>query len=166
MTEEFNKCIEIVLKFEGGLSDHVEDRGGLTKYGISQKAYPEIDIKNLTLEKAKEIYYKDYWLKIGCHRIQWPLNLLLLDFGIHSGIGRSYNLIMTLQEQLNVKVDGKLGPKTAAIIMLSNTKNLSRFMLRDRLNFLCTIVQRSPEQAKFLKGWMNRIFDLYNITHE
>ena len=54
MTEEFNKCIEIVLKFEGGLSDHVEDRGGLTNYGISQKAYPKIDIKKLKLKKKKK----------------------------------------------------------------------------------------------------------------
>jgi lysozyme family protein len=44
---------------DGGLTT---DQGGLTKWGISQKAYPDLDIKNLTRENAVALYRKDYWL--------------------------------------------------------------------------------------------------------
>jgi len=50
-----------VLKREGGYVDDPTDRGGETKYGISKRSYPQLDIKNLTLEQALEIYRKDYW---------------------------------------------------------------------------------------------------------
>ena len=52
---DFNKAVEKVLKFEGVLSNDKYDAGGLTKYGISKRMYPTLDIANLTQEQAKDI---------------------------------------------------------------------------------------------------------------
>ena len=64
MTTNFLRAVKEVLKIEGGYVNNPNDRGGETKYGISKRAYPNVDIKNLTLDKAKQIYYNDYWYNI------------------------------------------------------------------------------------------------------
>src|SRR5207302_958519 len=58
----FDKAIGTVLEHEGGYSFDPNDPGGETKYGISRKAYPGLDVKALTLDQAKAIYKRDYWI--------------------------------------------------------------------------------------------------------
>ena len=67
---DFQHCIDRILAEEGGQSNHPADPGGLTKFGISQRAYPTRDIAHLTLAEA--LYRRDYW-----HRappITWARN--------------------------------------------------------------------------------------------
>jgi len=81
MDERFNIFVTRVLEAEGYLSDDVNDNGGLTKYGISQRAYPNLDIKNITLDDAKNIYYNDYFLKYRFNEVEndnIALNYLIL----------------------------------------------------------------------------------------
>jgi lysozyme family protein len=60
---DFNKAIVTTLAREGGskFTDDPNDRGGATKYGISQRSYPNIDIRNLSEQDARTIYKRDYW---------------------------------------------------------------------------------------------------------
>ena len=46
---------------EGGTVNNPNDPGGLTRYGISQRAFPSVDIRNLTFEQAIQIGYDHYW---------------------------------------------------------------------------------------------------------
>ena len=57
----FDIAFEELILVEGGYNDDPLDRGGKTKYGVSQRAYPDLDIPNLTLADAKAIYKRDYW---------------------------------------------------------------------------------------------------------
>ena len=57
----FEEAFKEVIKIEKGYVNSEFDRGGETKFGISKKTYPELDIANLTLEKAKTIYFYDFW---------------------------------------------------------------------------------------------------------
>ena len=50
---DFHRCIDPILAEEGGLSNHPDDPGGLTKYGISQRSYPTLNIATLTLANAE-----------------------------------------------------------------------------------------------------------------
>ncbi len=61
MTEKFNKAVRIILAHEGGYVNHPADPGGETNMGISKRSYPDLDIKNLTVAMAKEIYFRDFW---------------------------------------------------------------------------------------------------------
>jgi hypothetical protein len=63
--EAFGRCVEVVLGHEGGFSDHPEDPGGATNFGITHKTLAEFrgvdsvtkeDVRNLTRDEAKEIY--------------------------------------------------------------------------------------------------------------
>ena len=158
---DFDKAIEITLKFEGGLSDHVNDKGGLTKYGISQKAYPGVDIRALTLEKAKEIYKRDYWKPNHCDEMLWPVNLCIFDWAVNSG---GFTARMNLQHILKVKTDGKVGSKTLATLNLADPIELSNRLLDKRLENYFVLVDANETQRKFLKGWVRRINELSFIV--
>ena len=158
---DFDRAIEITLKFEGGLSDHVNDKGGLTKYGISANSYPGIDIRTLTLEQAKEIYKRDYWLPLHCDEVMWPVNLCLFDWGVNSGLTRVKRIF---QSVLKVGVDGRIGPKTIVAANMANAIDLSKRLLDHRTENFINFAKNSTTQMDFLKGWIRRVNELYFIV--
>lgn len=85
----FWRCIAFVFESEGGLSEDPNDKGGTTKYGISQRAYPNLDIKNLTRQQAELIYRADYWHASGADQQPWPLCLIVLDTAVLHGVWRA-----------------------------------------------------------------------------
>jgi len=115
LLSEFNEIIEVVLKHEGGLVDDPDDPGGLTNLGISQRAYPNEDIRGLTVDRAKELYKRDYWDKYRTGDLSDRLRHIYVDMCINMGGGRA---IKILQEACNSKnsekidIDGGIGPAT------------------------------------------------------
>ena len=108
MTESWNKAIKFVLDHEGGLSENKNDPGGTTNWGISQRAYPSLDIKNLTIEQAKEIYKKDYWDKLNCDTIPSPMDIIHFDTAVNMGIKRalSFSAVSnTWQDYLFLRIE-------------------------------------------------------------
>lgn len=89
----FDRAFQIVIGIEGGLSNDPNDPGGLTRYGISQKAYPHLDILNLTLDQARDIYLRDYWLAAGCDHINdEAMSILVFDCAVNQGVSRAKQL--------------------------------------------------------------------------
>jgi lysozyme family protein len=88
---EFDRAMEFVIEWEGGFVDHPEDPGGATNFGISSRAHNLTyeQVKSLTLEQAKEIYYREYWLKAKCDTLKWPMNLILFDTAVNVGVNRA-----------------------------------------------------------------------------
>lgn len=84
--EQFEQAVAFTLSWEGG---YAEDSGGPTKYGISQRSYPTLDIKNLTLDQAKAIYYEDYWLKSKAYLEDYPAFIMRFDIAVLMGVNRS-----------------------------------------------------------------------------
>ena len=115
MLVKFDDIIEKVLEHEGGYVDDPTDAGGETKYGISKRAYPDEDIKELTVERAKELYKRDYWDRYRTDNLPDRLRHIYVDMCINMGGGRA---IKILQEACNSKnankidVDGGIGPAT------------------------------------------------------
>lgn len=111
MTPRFLRALELVLAHEGGLVDDPRDPGGLTNFGISQRAYPKVDIRGLTKLKAAEIYHADYWLPIRGDELPEAVAIVLFDMAVNMGKDRAVRL---LQRALNIPQDGMLGPRTIA----------------------------------------------------
>lgn len=149
---DFEKAISFVLAHEGGYVNHPEDPGEETNFGISKRAYRSLDIKALTIERAKEIYKKDYWEKAHCDELAWPLNLAMLDFAVNSGASSALKL---LQKVAGVKVDGRFGPKTFAAINMYEPKELAKRLVLTRVDFLLNI-----NNPSFYRGWMRRTHEL------
>ena len=100
--ESFDRCVRAILSEEGGLSDHRQDPGGLTKYGISKLAYPNLDIRRLTMDDAIELYRRDYWNPVRGTDLPASLALLVFDAAVNQGAGTAARL---LQKAVSVRED-------------------------------------------------------------
>lgn len=86
MRENFNKAFKITVGLEGRYSNDPDDPGGETKFGISKRYNPNIDIKNLTLDQAKLIYLNKYWLLAGCDSLSYPIDCITFDRSVLYGV--------------------------------------------------------------------------------
>jgi len=129
--KDFEKAIKFVLKWEGGYSNDPNDPGGETKYGISKRSYPELDISKLTLKQAKEIYYQNYWLKTSCDELPFPFNIVVFDTAVNMGRRRAIELL--------------------------NAYNDWRDYLLKRLY----AYSKFKQAKIYFRGWANRVLDLY-----
>jgi lysozyme family protein len=82
----FDTAFNLVVGIEGGYSNDPADPGGETKFGISKRAYPQVDIANLTLEQAKAIYLRDYWHLCKCDELPADMALLVFDAAVNQGV--------------------------------------------------------------------------------
>lgn len=155
----FESAIIKVLKDEGGYVDHPADPGGATKYGISQRSYPNVDIKNLTVEQAKDIYYKDFWKTGPYDSIAFsPLAEKVFNTAVNAGNSRAFKLLQQAVNACggNLVVDGAVGPKTIAAINSRVGAQLLEAYRKEQAAFYQAIVARDPSQKVFLKGWLAR----------
>lgn len=107
-------CIAFVIAHEGGYVSDPKDPGGETKYGISRRSYPSLDIANLTEAEAADIYRRDYWTPMRCDLLPAPLGLCLLDMAVLSGPhAASVNLQLALGFT-GSQCDGVVGTQTVA----------------------------------------------------
>jgi lysozyme family protein len=146
--------IDRILLEEGGYVNDPHDAGGETKYGISKRAHPDEDIKNLTKERARELLERDYIEKPGFGALTpGAVRDQLIDIGYHSGPATAVRL---LQAVLGVPIDGILGPNTRATLGSSDPLKINNLLVQKRVLFLADIVADKPQNLKFLRGWMKR----------
>ena len=153
---KFDEIIEGVLKHEGGYVNDPTDLGGETNFGITKRFYPDVDIKNLTEEGAKEIYKKDYWDKNKIDDVPDDLKHIYFDMCVNQGRGTAVKI---LQRAINGKggkltVDGGFGPGTKAALA-KHTPELDRVRCY-RLKHYYDLVNKKPEQERFIFGWYKR----------
>ena len=148
----FDQCFEKLIAHEGGYTEGKNDPGGETNYGISKRAYPQVDIKNLTRDAAKQIYKRDYWDRAQCDKLPPTLAYLLFDAAVNSGIGQA---IRFLQRAIGVADDGLLGPLTLAAIQRTDSESLCARFIGQRLDFMT----RLSTFDYFGKGWSRRLAD-------
>ena len=150
--DNFKMAVNLTLEKEGILSDHKDDAGGLTKYGISQAAYPGLDIANLSKENAIKIYKHDYWDKAQCIELPYPLDVMVFDTAVNHGVTKAVKI---LQESLGLKADGIVGQQTRAAAKTAKNSIYTVFMI-NRL-YAYTSAKSWPT---FKEGWKNRLTKL------
>lgn len=153
---KFEESIEIILKHEGGYVNNPDDPGGETNWGISKRSYPDVDIKKLTKDDAKEIYYKDYWNKILGYRINdQRIANQLMDFAVNAGVKRCTKMV---QELLKLEKTGNFGDITLSYL---NSVNYDMFLLRfklKRIEYYVKIAKRKSLR-QFLYAWVKRTME-------
>lgn len=163
MITAFEQAFGFTLKWEGGYVNDPADSGGETKFGISKKSYPGLDIRSLTVDEAYAIYLRDYWDKVGGDKLPHPLGLAVFDYAVNSGVRTAS---AALQRAIGATPDGRVGPGTKNALRLAlerqwpnGPEELALRVMDDRIEKLCAIVKARPSQAKFLLGWMRRTHD-------
>ena len=165
----FESAFALLVGHEGGLSLDQADPGNWTggrpgqgtcrgtKYGISAAAYPDIDIANLTVDQAADIYRRDFWNRIMGNSLPPPLALLVFDAAVNNGIARATEW---LQQAAGAEPDGVIGPATAkAVQRAAQTQGgaaLCAEFLARRLSFMASL----PTWRTFGLGWARRLCSL------
>ena len=133
------------------------DAGGLTKYGISKRANPDLDIADLTLEEVEQCYKDRYWKLIRGDALPIQIAHFVFDCAVNQGVGTAVKL---MQRTLGVTADGAIGTKTLAAAMNCNVD--------DFLDEFCALrakryAENSKEQIEANgKGWFRRLVNTYN----
>ena len=158
----FDLAFDRLIGHEKGFQNDRNDRGNWTsgkigvgelkgtKYGVSAMSYPHLDIENLTLAEAKEIWRVDFWEANSCDELPGPVAWQMTDAAYHHGGG---NATRFLQRAVGVAADGYIGPMTlGAVADHSLTDILMRFNA-ERLDFMT----RVTGWPKYSRGWARRI---------
>jgi len=152
--KNFDEIIEQVLEHEGGYVNDPKDLGGETKYGITKRFYPELNIKELTIEKAKQIYKQDYWDKNKVESL--PQNLWHIYFDMCVNMGKRTAVKVLQRAAVNkgrdIEVDGGLGPMTIGALKGVELDRVRAF----RVKYYVDLITARPEQEKFYLGWFRR----------
>lgn len=136
----FETAVQIILKHEGGYVNDPADPGGETKYGISKRSYPKINIKTLSKAAAIEIYRNDYWEAAECDKAAKYFKLMIFDTAVNCGV-------------------------STAINFYENCTSLSHYTVK-RISRYLNLCRRNSSLRKFLYGWINRTIDVFNISNE
>lgn len=158
----FDQAFERLRGHEGGFTDDPKDKGNWTggaigqgvlkgtKFGISAMSYPGEDIKNLTLERAKAIYARDFWGPAGCDAVPDGMRFDLFDMAVNSGVRAA---VKCLQKAVGETADGVLGPRTLqAVQSMPPLRVVARFN-GARLMY----VTEAHAWPAYGRGWARRI---------
>ena len=154
MLTYFDEIIEKVLEHEGGYVNDPNDLGGETNFGITKRFYPDLDIKNLTKEEAKQIYYDDYWLKNKVNKMPSELKHIYFDMCINMGKKTAVKILQgaSIGKGSNIALDGGLGANTFNAIQDLEVERVRAY----RVKYYVDLVNKKPEQEKFYYGWFRR----------
>lgn len=156
----FDQAFDILLRHEGGFSDHAADPGGKTRYGITEAVAREVgyrgDMRELPLDLAKRIYKDRYWDAVRAEELPVAVRYAVFDAAVNSGPRQA---ILWLQRAAGVKDDGIIGPQTLAAVRAADPERLLRRFLSQRLRFMAGL----PSWPAFGRGWARRIADLMEM---
>lgn len=142
-----------ILAAEGGYVNDPRDPGGETKFGISKRSYPMLDIPNLTEDDAAKIYARDYWKSAACEEYRPAIALAVFDSAVNQGVKAAVSLI---QAAAGARIDGIPGVRTIEAINAEDDRRLLLRFIKRRWDRY----QDTGGAGVFLRGWTRRLFDL------
>ena len=159
--DNFSQCLSVLLQEEGGFVNNRMDPGGMTNLGVTKRVWEswhglpatEADMRTLTPEVVAPLYRTRYWQSTSCDKYPVAVALMVFDFAVNAGDGRS---IITLQKAVGVAEDGHSGPKTIlavqTFIAANSQKRLIEIMRDKRIEFYKGL----KDFKTFGYGWTNR----------
>lgn len=146
----FDTAFDKLIGHEGGYSNNPLDPGGETKYGICKRVYPAEDIVNLTLDRAKALYFRDYWGPAGCEAMPEVAKFHIFDMAVNSGVRTTIRMVQRVVGEVE---DGILGSNTLQAIQAMPSSKFVAWLNAERL-LLMSDLKTWPA---FGRGWAKRI---------
>lgn len=160
--ERFRYAVEVVVRNEGGYVNDPSDPGGETKFGISKRSYPHLDIANLTREEAIAIYRRDWWDKYGYGRLaSSAIAAKVFDLSVNVGPRRAHEMLQRALHAVgrrDVVVDGIIGPQTIAAVNAAPPDALLAALRAEAAAYYRQLIERNPTLKKYERGWMRRAY--------
>lgn len=150
----FDTAFDLLMTHEGGFSNHPDDPGGATMYGVTEAVAREWGytghMRDFLLADAKKIYRDRYWTKCQCDAMPDAIKYPLFDAAVNSGPTQA---VKWLQAAAGVKADGIIGMATRHAVTQLDPYALKSAMIARRLRFM-TDLKNWPS---FSRGWARRI---------
>lgn len=146
----FDQAFERLIGHEGGYVNDSRDPGGETRYGVSKRQYPNVDIAKLTLDEAKAIYRRDYWTAIRGDEMPYAVAFEVFDAAVNQGVTVAIRL---LQRAIGVSADGVIGSVTLATAQAADPEKFRMKFNAARLDYYTEL----PTWPAFGKGWVRRV---------
>ncbi len=168
----FEEIIEVVLAHEGGFVDDPDDKGGATNWGVTQAVWEDFledeftseDVKGFTREQAIELYEEEFWIPSQAEKLPAEVREVYFDMCVNHGQRNAVKILQTCVNSKggNLEVDGGIGPNT--IGACSDLKlwevQVERSGFYWNLVFKGSFYGKRNNQAKFIRGWIRRCFNL------
>lgn len=157
---DFDRALKATLVYEGGYVWNKADPGGETNFGITASTFwhylsdhgqPMRSVRTITGPELQDIYRSRYWAPVTEGRA-WPLNAVLFDVAVNSGVGTA--LWMLEQAKLRVPVTQPNRMQALALAVCDV-----------REGFFRSLVKRRPLSLVFLKGWLRRVNEQRALCH-
>ena len=158
MDRNFARSLSLVLKHEGGWSDHPADPGGATMKGVTLANFRRFvkpgatkdDLRKITDEQVATVYRRFYWDAVAGAELPGGIDYAVFDFAVNSGPDRAAKY---LQGIVGAKQDGKIGPATlkAAKGMMQAT------VINDLCDKRMAFLNGLKTWPTFGKGWTSRV---------
>jgi len=149
----FDEAFTKLLGHEGGYSNHPNDPGGETMWGVTKRAAVangyQGPMRDLKVEFAKQIYRKSYWDAVYADLLPEGVRYAVFDAAVNSGPKQA---IKWLQKALEVDDDGVIGPQTKKALQSADNALEGRF-LGHRLLFMSNL----KNWDSFSEGWAKRV---------
>lgn len=161
MNGNFEECLALVLKHEGGFVNNPQDPGGMTNLGVTKVTYEgyvnrhvdEAEMRSLTPNLVAPLYKKMYWDRIKGDDLPVGVDYCLFDLAVNSGVGKAGKL---LQMALDLPADGIIGPMTLRALEGRDPEEIVEQICQERLEFL----QSLKTWGVFGKGWGRRVAEV------
>lgn len=147
-SKEFELALKFVLEREGGYVNDPDDKGGATNKGITQNTYnswlksvgkPAKDVKNITDAEVKEIYHRRYWMAAKCDTMSKKFAVACFDSAVNHGVG-----------------------KVSDFLKAAKWNDINLFFIA-RIRYYNDLVTDRPVNIKYLHGWLNRVYALFDF---
>jgi lysozyme family protein len=160
----FNEAFTHTIGFEGGYVNDPEDPGKQTKFGISKKSHPQVDIERLTLDGAKVIYKEQYWNPMFLDSIlSRSLACKIFDICVNIGIQRTLIILSNAISFSRNKIpqDSAYASRFSAEGVIESMKSvdeqkLIRALCGEQYSYYKWVISRNPTLVKFYNGWIKR----------
>lgn len=142
MKQNYNDCLNRLLKDEGGYSNNPNDNGGPTNYGITIADYRKYinkngtaaDVKAMSVDQAKVIYKSKYWDALNCDSLPSGVDYSVFDYGVIAGLARPRNDLKKFKDKTDADLINAIGDERVAFMKAIGVGH----------------------NAEFLKGWLAR----------
>jgi len=161
MTDHFENCMPVMLRHEGGFSNHPEDPGGVTNLGVTKRNWERWvgrpvsieDMRRLTVADVKPLYRKRYWEPVAGDQLPRGLALCVFDFSVNAGPARAARM---LQEMVGANPDGAVGRKTLEALQAFVLAHGEAAAVQRYMNARRSYYRRLPTFRTFGRGWLRR----------
>ncbi len=170
----FEDAWTLTMSWEGGSRLHTitGDPGGTTRYGLSQRAYPDLDLASISRAQAQSYARKDYWDKVRADELPSELRWHVFDTAFNAGPERAGRILQRAinmywagpasTDQPQIMVDGRIGPVTIATtrkVLPRRVGKVVRLFKAYRIEHYLMVAKRTPQ---FIDGWLRRAEGEYN----